>query len=431
MLPSIRHILKTLMKNLPAFRSIFSAVAIAAFFVSSRAHSAPGDLYVAEATGGGHIYKFTPAGDRSTFASGIYQPVALAFDRAGNLFVGNSGAGGCIPEDPCPPQPSTVIKILPDGTQSTFATLQSSELLDLAFDGAGNLFVSTGTSIVKIAPNGTQTTFASQLHGAWPMAFDTSGNLFVGLNPIGSSSIARFAPDGSSTTFVTFTGSSSFITGLAFGPGGDLYARVGSSILKISPDGSHTTFATNDRFKDALAFDASGVLFAGLSAYNSTEPAIVKFTSSGAATTFAFGPLLPSALAFEPVTEKIRNISARGLVGGGDNTLIGGFIIGGSALANNAVIVRALGPSLAGSGVANPLSDPVLELHDSSGAVIARNNDWQDTQKAQLTASGLAPTDPRESAMFATLPTGNYTAVVRSGDSTVGTAVVEVFSVSQ
>ena len=365
------------------------------------------------------------------FASGLYQPIALAFDRGGNLFVGNSGAGGCVPEVDCPPIPATIIKIAPDGTQSTFATLKTPELLGFAFDGASNLFVSTGISIVKIAPDGTQSTFASRLRGAWPLAFDKSGNLFVGLNPIGSSSIVKFAPDGSSTTFVTLADSSSSITGLAFGPGGDLFVHRASSILKVRPDGSRTTFATNDRFSYPLAFDVSGVLFAGLDAYNSTEPAILKFTSSGAATTFAFGPLPPRAFAFEPITEKVRNISARGLVGGRDNTLIGGFIIGGSALANNAIVVRAIGPSLARSGISNPLSDPVLELHDSSGAIIASNNDWQDTQKTQITASGLAPTDPHESAIFATLPADNYTAVVRSADNTLGTALVEVFSVSQ
>ena len=242
---------------------------------------------------------------------------------------------------------------------------------------------------------------------------------------------APLAPDGSSTTFVTLTGSSSYITGLAFGASGDLYVRAGSSILKIKPDGSRTTFATNDRFSYPVGFDSSGVLFAGLNAYNSGEPAIVEFTSSGTSTTFAFGPLSPASFAFEPVTEKVRNISARGLVGGGANTLIGGFIVGGSALANNAVVVRAIGASLARTGVTNPLSDPMLELHDSTGAIIASNNDWQDTQKAQISGSGLAPTDPHESAIYATLPNGNYTAVVRSAGSTVGTAMVEVFSVSQ
>jgi hypothetical protein len=304
-------------------------------------------------------------------------------------------------------------------------------LLGVAFDGAGNLFVSTGGTIVKIARDGTQSTFASGLNGAWPLAFDSFGNLYVGMNPIGPSSIAKFAPDGSRTTFVTLTGASSSVTGLAFGAGGDLFARWGSSILKIAPDGARTTFATNDRFSYPLAIDASGILFAGLNAYNSTEPGIVKFTSSGVATTFALGPLLPRGFAFEPVTEKVRNISARGLVAGSDDVLIGGFIVGGSALANNAVVVRALGPSLSGSGVAHPLADPVLEVRDSTGALIASNNDWQDTQATQIAASGLAPADPRESAIFATLPVGNYTAVVRSRDQATGTAVVELYSVSQ
>jgi hypothetical protein len=421
-----------IMKNLFRFRSILSAVALALFFLSSRAQGAPGDLYVAEPTGGGNVYKFTPDGTRSTFASGIYQPVALAFDRAGNLFVGNSGAHACIPEQECPPVPSTVIKIAPDGTQTTFATLplQVTQLLSIAFDGAGNLFVSTSDSIVKIAPDGTQSIFASGLQGAWPLAFDRSGNLFVGENPAGASLILKFAPDGSHTTFKTFPAPGSSIATLAFGPGGDLFVVRGGSILKVRPDGSTTTFASGDFQYSPLAFDTSGTLFAGRSAFNSNDPAIVKFTPNGTATTFATGVLLPAAFAFEPVREKIRNVSARGLVGSGENVLIGGFIVGGSALANNAVVVRAMGPSLS-PGVSSPLSDPVLELRDSSGAIVASNNDWEATQKAQITAAGLAPADPRESAIFATLPAGDYTAVVLSADGKTGLAVVEVYSVNQ
>jgi hypothetical protein len=402
--------------------------------LSSLAHGAygsPGDLYVAEATGGGHIYKYTPAGDKETFASGIYQPLALAFDRTGNLFVANPGSCACVPEIICECPPSTIIKITPNGNQTTFATIPGTQLLGVAFDGAGNLFVSTAGTIVKIAPNGTQSTFASGLNGAWPLAFDSFGNLYVGINSTGPSSIVRFAPDGSRTTFVTLTGQSSSTTGLAFGVGGDLFVRWGSSILKIAPNGTRTTFATNDRLSYPLAFDASGVLFAGLRAYNATEPGIVKFASSGVDTTFALGPLLPTAFTFEPGTEKVRNISARGLVAGNNDVLIGGFIVGGSALANNALVVRALGPSLSGSGVPQPLSDPVLELRDSTGGLVALNNDWQDTQKAQIEASGLAPSNPHESAIFATLAAGNYTAVVRSRDQSSGTAVVELYSVNQ
>jgi hypothetical protein len=166
-----------------------------------------------------------------------------------------------------------------------------------------------------------------------------------------------------------------------------------------------------------------------LNAFGSSEPALVKFEPDGTKTTFAFGPLLPSGLAFEPATEKLRNISARGLVGTGDEVLIGGFIVGGSALANNSVLLRALGPSLSDAGVTNALPDPALELHDASGAIIAANDDWQDTQKEQITASGLAPDKPNESAIFATLPAGNYTAVVRGVGDLTGVALVEVYSV--
>ena len=408
-------------------RLLVLATTLSALFLgASRASSAPGDLYVAEATGGGHVYRFTPTGDKSTFASGNYQPVALAFDRAGNLFVGNSGACACIPENPCECPPTTIVRISPDRVQTTFAMLETSQLLDIAFDGAGNLFVSTGATIVKIARDGTQSTFASGLEGAWALAFDSLGNLVVGLD----GSIRKFTADGSSTLFATMP-SLSFVTALAFGPGGYLFARSGDSIFRFAPDGSRTTFAPGYYSASSLTFDTAGNLFAGEAAFSSSDPAIVKFTPAGTTTTFATGALLPSDFAFEPVTEKIRNISARGLVASGENTLIGGFIVGGSALANNAMVVRALGPSLSGAGVSNPLSDPVLELRDGSGALVASNNDWQDTQKTQITASGLAPANPKESAIFATLPAGNYTAVVLSGDQKSGIAVVEAYSVNQ
>ncbi len=115
-------------------------------------------------------------------------------------------------------------------------------------------------------------------------------------------------------------------------------------------------------------------------------------------------------------------------MGTADEVLIGGLIVGGNALANNSVVLRAIGPSLSDAGVSNPLQDPVLELHNSSGVIISSNDDWQDTQKDQIIASGLAPSNRRESAIFATLPAGNYTAVVRGTGDTSGVALVEVYS---
>jgi hypothetical protein len=123
---------------------------------------------------------------------------------------------------------------------------------------------------------------------------------------------------------------------------------------------------------------------------------------------------------------RLAQISTRGTVLGGDNVMIGGFII---KLVATKVIVRAIGPSLTAFGVGNALQDPTLELHDGSGSLIFSNDDWQDNpmQAAEIQKSVLAPTDPRESAIVATLNPGPYTAIVRGKGDTTGVALVEVY----
>ena len=393
--------------------------------------AAPGDLYVAGGvTEGRGVYRFTPDGTRNVVFSGE-EPGALAFDARGNLYLGRS-AETCPPSFPpvegCTKEPAVILRLTPNGTQSTFATVDSISIYAMAFDGAGNLFVSTGPGILKFAPDGTRSRFASQLDGVWPLAFDSSGNLYAAVNPIGPSSILRFAPDGTSSTFVAFSGPGSSVTALAFSAEGDLFAKRGDSILRIRPDGTSTTFA-EDQFAPTLAFDSTGNLFAGQNATAEDEPAIIEFRPDGTSRTFAFGVLLPTAFAFEPVVEKLHNLSARGLVQTGDNVLIAGFILGGNALTNNAVVVRAVGPSLSNAGITNPLSDPTLEIRNSAGELIATNNDWQDRQQAELTAIGLSPGHARDSAIYALLPAGAYTAIVRGVGNATGTAVVEIYNV--
>jgi hypothetical protein len=129
----------------------------------------------------------------------------------------------------------------------------------------------------------------------------------------------------------------------------------------------------------------------------------------------------------------LGNISTRSFVQTGTNVMIGGFIIEGSE--PKTVIVRAIGPELTRFGVPNALADPTLELH-STGALIASNNNWQTTviggiitsdQVSAIQNSGHAPTQPSESAIIATLQPGNYTAIVRGVNNTVGVALVEVY----
>ncbi len=125
-------------------------------------------------------------------------------------------------------------------------------------------------------------------------------------------------------------------------------------------------------------------------------------------------------------TGKLLNISTREQVGTGDNVLIGGFIITGSA--PKKVILRGIGPSLqnAGQPFTGRMEDPTLELHDSSN-VLAFNNDWQDSQAAEIQASGIPPTNPKEAAIVRTLAPGAYTVVLRGNNNTTGVALVEAY----
>jgi hypothetical protein len=130
----------------------------------------------------------------------------------------------------------------------------------------------------------------------------------------------------------------------------------------------------------------------------------------------------------------LANISTRAFVQTGDNVMIGGFIVQG--VQRKRVIIRAIGPELTQYGVPNALANPTLELHNGTGALIAHNDNWMTTilggiittdQVHDITDSGHAPTDPRESAIIATLPPGNYTAIVRGVNNTTGVALVEVY----
>ena len=125
------------------------------------------------------------------------------------------------------------------------------------------------------------------------------------------------------------------------------------------------------------------------------------------------------------------NLSTRMRVETGNNVGIGGFIITGTG--SKHVLVRAIGPSLTQFGVSNALADPVLELHGPGTFVTITNNNWRDdpVQAALIQATGIPPANDLESAIDATLPPGNYTAVVRGLNDTSGVGVVEVYDLDQ
>jgi len=130
----------------------------------------------------------------------------------------------------------------------------------------------------------------------------------------------------------------------------------------------------------------------------------------------------PAAVSAAPPAVHLANISTRLAVGTGNNVLIAGFIVTGTQ--PKKIIVRGIGPTLP---VNANLADPTLELHDASGAVVAANENWRDTQQDELQATTIPPGNDYESAIVKSLTPGNYTAILAGKGGTTGVGVVEVY----
>jgi phospholipase/lecithinase/hemolysin len=198
-------------------------------------------------------------------------------------------------------------------------------------------------------------------------------------------------------------------------------------------DNSGNVDMTNDDWQNSP--DAAEIRSSGLAPANDREAAIIATLAPGQHTARLAGKdngtgngvievydLAPGTSA------TLANLSTRGYVGGGDNVLIGGIIIGNGD--SPIMVFRAMGPSLASSGIANPLLDPTLELHDGNGSMIAFDDDWATPQIQAVRAVNLAPPDSRESAIVsAFLSPGQYTAIVRGKNNTTGVALVESYRI--
>lgn len=189
--------------------------------------------------------------------------------------------------------------------------------------------------------------------------------------------------------------------------------------------------ATNDNWKESV--NSQDVLDSGLHPTDDLESALWAVIGPGNYTVIVRGTNGGTGVGLfdvydldRSVDSKLANISTRGFVDTDNNVMIGGTIILGSAPGN--ILFRAIGPSLTSFGISNPLQDPVLELHDGNGALLEMNDNWPDSPNAEeIIATNAPPSNNRESAILATLPPGQYTAIVRgSGDST-GVALVEAY----
>ena len=131
----------------------------------------------------------------------------------------------------------------------------------------------------------------------------------------------------------------------------------------------------------------------------------------------------------QAVDSQLANISTRGFVQTGDKIMIGGFVLGKNN-GTTRVAIRGLGPSLSQFGLSNVLADPTLELRDTNGNLLIANDDWQSdpVSAAQLTANGLALSNPKESGIFTNLSGGQFTAILAGKNGGIGIGLVEIYN---
>lgn len=216
----------------------------------------------------------------------------------------------------------------------------------------------------------------------------------------------------------------------AIGPSLVLDEKLADPVLELR-DSSGALIASNDDWRsdqeaEIIATtippsnDLESAIVATLPANDSGYTAIVRGKNNGTGIGVVEAYDLDTS-----ANSKFANISTRGLVQTGDNVLIAGTIVVGSASAD--VLFRAIGPSLTGAGVPNVLQDPTLVLHEGNGGVVASNDNWRSNQEAEIIATTIPPANDLESAILRTLPPGAYTAIVRGKDGSTGVAVVEAY----
>jgi hypothetical protein len=231
------------------------------------------------------------------------------------------------------------------------------------------------------------------------------------------------------------TGPKKIIT-RALGPSVPVTGRLLDPTLELH-DQNGNVIASNDNWQDDPV-QAAQIQATGIPPSDPRESAIVRSLSPGNYTAIVSGANSSTGIGLvevydldpQPAAARLANIATRGVVQTNDNVLIAGFILQQGA---SQIVVRATGPSAFGPapGGPTPLADPTLELRDNQGNLLMFDDNWQEDsfQGVQLTAVGLAPSSPVESALLTTLPSGNYTAIVRGAHGTTGPAVVEVYNV--
>ena len=361
----------------------------------------------------GGLWRCSPAGAFTilhTFdgADGLYLPTSLIYTANGDIY-------GLV-------DPFTVYRFTSGGVfEPLYRFDQIAKGLIQGTDG--NLYGTTSSG----GPLGGGTVFkflfgnASAVNLASRMKVGTGNNVSIG----------GFIISGNGPKKVMLRG---------IGPSLSLAGKLGDPMLELH-DASGAVIGRNDNWRTSqpggvIPGDQSAEIKAsGLAPADDREAALIASLLPGNYTAVVSGTQNTAGIGLVEIYDldleagsNLGNLSTRGFADTGDNVLIGGFITNGSFYGRSKLIVRALGPSLAQFGIANQLDNPSLEIYDQNGNRQAANDDWQNGNQPEIASYGLAPSDPRESALYLVLAGGNYTALVTSSDGSMGLALIETYN---
>lgn len=457
-----------------------------------------GNLWVCD-TDNGVVRRITPLGAVTTVPipwPESCSPTGICFDAQQNVYIADSENE--VIYKYAPGGPLTILAGqygISGYTDGPGAGALFDQPTDLGTDQAGFIYVADANNEVvrRIAPDGTVSTvagaagiigsadgigYAARFNGydaSFAVASDPSGNIYVGdwgnctvrkgvpaavelptawLSNFSALGLVMPAANGAQSLVVGFVTAGPFPKELlirGIGPGLQSFGVLGAladPALTLFEDGSAGSMLTSWNSSIGSTFTAVGAFAltvgssdtAELDAFNPGAYSAVLTSAEGTQSGTALLELYDADNAAP--TNRMVNLSARGIVGINGNALEGGFVVGGTG--SDTVLVRAIGPTLGDFGVWSPLMRPALTLYDSHGIVVASIEGWGGMPSpgpsavfAQLQpASAMVmssvgafslPVGSADCAMVLTLPAGAYTASVQGGDGDVGETLFEVY----